>query len=54
MNTKTIRIEVKVDGKILEVFETEVSENDTSKFWDFMYGVKKSMGEWNFAKFWYK
>lgn len=52
MKEQTLRIEIKVDGVLIEVreFKTNRRDNITS-FCDFLRSFKKDMGLWNFAKF---
>ena len=52
MKEQTLRIEIKVDGVLIEVreFKTNRRDNITS-FWDFLRSFKKDMDSWNFVKF---
>ena len=45
-----IRVEVRVDGKIKKVEEIEVSRNETSKVWDFLFRAKEMLSKMSVAE----
>jgi len=52
MEQRTMRIEIKVDGKLVEVYEFNTNQRDPiSSFWDFIKSFNKSIQSWNFDKF---
>lgn len=52
MKEQVLRIEIKVDGVIVEVREFSTARKDTvTAFWDFLRSFKNDMGSWNFSKF---
>ena len=52
MEEQLLRIEIKVDGVIVEVREFSTARKNTvENFWNFLNDFKKDIDNWNFAKF---
>lgn len=52
MKEQLLRIEIKVDGVIVEVREFSAARKNTiENFWNFLNDFKKDIDNWNFAKF---
>ena len=48
-----MRIEVKVDGELTDVFEFDSKQHrdPVSRFWEFVKNFSREIGSWNFNKF---
>lgn len=48
-----MRIEVKVDGELTDVFEfdTKQQRDPVSGYWTFLKSFSREIGNWNFNKF---